>query len=81
MAVDISIKGIPDALAEALRRRAAEHNRSVEEEVVGILEASVAERPTLTFAELVAEARAQGVGTPAEAVALVREDRDAGHRD
>jgi len=81
MAVDISIKGVPDALAEALRRRAAEHNRSLEEEVVGILQASVAEQRTLTFTDFVAEARAQGAGSPAEAAGMVREDRDAGHRD
>jgi len=81
MPVEISIKGVPDALAEALRRRAARHNRSLDDEVVGILQASLAERRELTFAEFVAEARADGIGTPAEAAAMVRQDRDAGHRD
>ena len=71
----------PDALAEALSRRAARHKRTVDEEVVGILEAAVAERPTLTARQLLAEARATGRGTPAEAVAMIREDRDGGHRD
>ena len=80
MPVDIAIKGLPDALAEALRRRATEHNRSVDEEVVGILEASLTARPKLTAREFLAEGRATGRGTPAEAAAMIREDRDAGHR-
>ena len=80
MAVDISIKGVPDSLAEALRRRAAEHRRSLHDELVGILRASVAQERTLTFSAFVAEARAEGFSTPAEAAAMVREDRDAGHR-
>jgi plasmid stability protein len=81
MAVDISIKGLPDALAEALRRRAARHHRSLQEEVVGILQASMGEGVRLTFSDFVAEARAHGLGTPAEAAAMMREDRDAGHCD
>ena len=81
MPVDLSIKGLPDALVEALRRRAAQHNRTVDEEVVGILQASVAEKPTLTARQFLAEGRATGHGTPAEAAAMIREDRDGGHRD
>jgi len=81
MPVDISIKGVPDALAEALRRRAAEHNRTVDEEALGILRASLSDRPRLTAREFLAEGRATGRGTPAEAAAMIREDRDAGHRD
>lgn len=81
MPVDISIKGVPDTLAEELRRRAAEHNRSLDEEVVGILRDSVAKRQEATFTEFVAEGKARGGGSPAESTAMVREDRDAGHRD
>ena len=81
MPVDLSIKGLPDALVEALRRRAAQHNRTVDEEVVGILEATVTEKPTLTFSEFVARQRQRGLRTPREAAAMIREDRDAGHRD
>jgi plasmid stability protein len=80
MAVDISIKGVPESLAEALRRRAARHHRSVQEEVLGILQASVPEERPLTFSAFVAEGRAQGISTPGESAAMVREDRGAGHR-
>lgn len=78
MPLEISI---PDALADALRRRAAHHQRTVDEEVVGILEATVTEKPSLTARQFLAEGRATGRGTPAEAVAMIREDRDGGHRD
>jgi plasmid stability protein len=81
IAAEISIKDTPDHLAEALRRRAAERHRSLQEEVLSILRASVGESERLTFSDFVAEARAQGRGTPAEAAAMVREDRDAGHAD
>lgn len=79
MAVDISIKGVPDSLLEALRRRAAEHHRSVQDEVLGILLANTREQRPLTFSAFVAKGRAKGLRTPAEAAAMVREDRDAGH--
>ena len=81
MPVDLSIKGLPDALVEALRRRAAQHNRTVDQEVVGILEAGLSEAPNRTFTEFVARQRARGLHTPDEAAAMIREDRDAGHRD
>jgi plasmid stability protein len=79
MAVDIAIRGVPDSLADALRRRAAQHHRSVQEEVLGILRASMPERRRPTFSAFVAKGRAKGLSTPAEAAAMVREDRDAGH--
>jgi len=81
MAEDISLKGVPDSLAEALRRRAARHHRSLQDEVLGILRASIPEERPLTFSGFVAEGRAQSQATPAESAAMVREDRDAGHRD
>ncbi|MBM4036837.1 MAG: hypothetical protein FJ291_34315 [Planctomycetes bacterium] len=80
MAVDISLKCVPDSLAQALRRRAVRHHRSVQEEVLGILRATVFDERPITFTAFVAEGRAQGISTPAESAAMVREDRDAGHR-
>ena len=80
MSVDISIKGLPDTLAQALRRRAANHHRSLDQEVVGILEACLTEGRKRTFSGFVAEARARGMSTPAESAAMVREDRDGSHR-
>jgi antitoxin FitA len=72
---------IPDGLAARLRQRAAEHRRSLDEEVVDALEASLRARPQGPFTQLLSRVRALGVHTPAEAAQMVREDRDGGHRD
>jgi len=80
MVVDISIKGLPDALVEELRRRAAQHNRSLESEVVAILQASVSSDRDLAINGLLAKVQALGLRTPAESAAIVREDRDARRR-
>ncbi len=72
---------IPDELAERLRRRAAQHQRSLDGVVVGILKASVGDTRRLTPAEFVAEAEEMGFCTPDEATAIIRKDRDAGHCD
>jgi plasmid stability protein len=41
MAVNLSVKNVPDDLAELLRRRAAANHRSLQRELVSILEAAV----------------------------------------
>jgi len=41
MAVNLSVKNVPDALAELLRRRASANRRSLQKELLSILEAAV----------------------------------------
>lgn len=41
MSVNLSIKGVPDELAERLRQRAARHHRSLQGELMALLEAAV----------------------------------------
>ncbi len=77
MPVNLSIKNVPDNLAEQLRRRAAGHRRSLQGELLAILEESVAAKPLLTPAEVLARVRASGLRAPEEATRFVREDRDA----
>ncbi len=80
MPVTLSIKNVPDHLAERLRRRAARHHRSLQGELLAILEeAAAADRP-LSPGELLEQLRAAGVETPAESVRFVREDRRARSR-
>jgi plasmid stability protein len=43
MPVNLSIKSVPDALAERLRQRAARNRRSLQRELMTIVEAAVAE--------------------------------------
>lgn len=45
MAVALSIKDVPDRLARALRERAARNHRSIQGELMHILEQAVVERP------------------------------------
>lgn len=41
MAVNLSVKNVPDDLAELLRRRAAANHRSLQKELLSILEAAL----------------------------------------
>ncbi|MBM4038451.1 MAG: Arc family DNA-binding protein [Planctomycetes bacterium] len=77
MSVPLTIERLPDGVAAELRRRAAQHNHSVDDEVLEILQASLGEPRRLTIGELAARARASGLRTPSESAAIVREARDA----
>ena len=46
MAVNLSVKNVPDELAELLRRRAVNNRRSLQRELLSILEAAVGRGPT-----------------------------------
>ncbi|WP_326542980.1 FitA-like ribbon-helix-helix domain-containing protein [Pseudorhodoferax sp.] len=51
MRVNLSIKDVPDELAERLRQRAARHHRSLQGELMAIIEhAAFSETPTPTTA-------------------------------
>jgi plasmid stability protein len=76
MPVSFSIKNVPDDLADALRERAEKNHRSIQGELMAILESALA-RPALTPVEVVAQVRALGLRTPPDAVATIRADRDA----
>ena len=77
MTVNLSIKNVPDRLAERLRRRAARSHRSLQGELMAILEQAILmeERP-LSPREVLREVRALGLQTGRDAAALVRRDRD-----
>ncbi|GIX47917.1 MAG: hypothetical protein KatS3mg131_2128 [Candidatus Tectimicrobiota bacterium] len=76
MPVTLSIKNVPDELVEKLRQRARRHHRSLQGELMTILEEALAS-PKLSLQELVQRVRERGVRTEDESVAMVREDRDA----
>ena len=77
MPVSLSIKNVPDPIARLLRQRAARHRRSLQGELLAILEESVTGTQTMSPNELVARVRAAGLETPAESALFVRADRDA----
>jgi plasmid stability protein len=76
MTVNLSIKNVPDEIAEQLRRRASRAHRSLQGELMAILERAVREEHRLTPAEALRRVRDLGVETGAEAVAAIRRDRD-----
>lgn len=77
MGVNLSIKNVPEEIAETLRKRAARNHRSLQGELMAILEESVTEEAPLTPKELVERVRAIGLRTPQESVEFIREDRNA----
>ena len=79
MAVNLSIKNAPDDVVRRLRERAERHHRSLQGELLSIIEAAVEEEQAMTPFDLLARIRSLGVGTPSEGEAIVRADRD-GHQ-
>lgn len=75
--VNLSIKNVPDHLARRLRERAAASHRSMQGELMAILEEALGERRPLTADELLAEVRELGIRTQREATEEIRHDRDA----
>jgi plasmid stability protein len=76
MSVTLSIKNVPDDLADALRARARRNNRSIQGELVSILDQTVRRKPFAARAFL-AKIEALRFQTPDEAVQMIREDRDS----
>lgn len=77
MPANLSIKKVPDHIVERLRRRAARNHRSLQGELLVILEETVGKEEVLTPVELLATVRALGLRSPEESAEFVREDRDA----
>lgn len=78
MPVNFSIKNVPDETAALFRRRAAANHRSVQGELLALVEAAAQAAPMrkLTVTEIVERARARGFTTPGSSVEFIREDRD-----
>jgi plasmid stability protein len=76
MPVNLSIKNAPDDVVERLRQRAKRHRRSLEGELLAIIETAAFEDQHGKATEVLAEVRRLGLQTPREATALIRADRD-----
>ncbi|HEY1259728.1 MAG TPA: Arc family DNA-binding protein [Stellaceae bacterium] len=76
MPVNLSIKNAPDDLVARLKERAAKHHRSLQGELLAILEEAVRPRRKKTVDEVLAEIRSLGLSTPSESAQMIREDRD-----
>jgi plasmid stability protein len=88
MTVTLSVKNVPHHLAERLRARAERNRRSLQRELLSILEAATDERQaavsllppapsTLSIAEIAEQARKLVPGGTKSSVELIRAMRDA----
>ena len=75
MNVSLSIKGVPASLVRDLRARAKRNHRSMQGELMHILQEAVQTRP-FDARGLLREIRGLGLSTPSESVQMIREDRD-----
>ena len=78
MPVNLSIKNAPDDVVQRLRERAERNHRSLQGELLAIVEAAVQEDRPTSVKDVLAEVRRLGVRTPSEATAMIRAARD-GH--
>lgn len=76
MPVNLSIKNVPDEVVAQLRARAKQHHRSLQGELLAILEEAVRSEK-LTISELRRRVQEMGLWTGPEAEGMVREVRDA----
>lgn len=76
---DLLVRDVPPETVEALKRRAAEHRRSLQQELLGILESSAKESGAKSPAEVAASIRAKLAATGrafSDSAPSVREDRE-----
>ncbi len=77
MPVNLSIKKVPDVLADRLRARAELDHRSLQGELMEILEEAVYGPDPLTPSEALSRIQSWGLETRASSVDMLRADRDA----
>ena len=77
MPVNLSVKNVPDDVAEKLRLRAKANNRSLQGELLAVLREAVSSPSKLSAAELLQIVRESGLRSPREAAIAIRATRDA----
>ena len=77
MTITLSIKNVPEDLAQRLKERAARNHRSLQGELMAILESVDVHTPVSRIDEIYARVQASGVRTPrGESARMIRQDRD-----
>lgn len=80
MPVTLSIKNAPDDVVERLRERAARNHRSLQGELLSIIEAAVTPNRKLDVDEVWAESKRLGLSSPDDSTETIRADRDRDYR-
>jgi plasmid stability protein len=76
MPINLSIKNVPDEVVQRLRQRAEQRSRTLQGELLAIIEEAVRPQREISPAELLAEVQRLGHGTPADSTDIIRADRD-----
>jgi len=77
MPVTLSIKNVPDEYAKKLRERATRHHRSVQGELMSIVEDALATSGRLTPKTVLQNIRDMGLSSERESADIVRIDRNS----
>lgn len=80
MPVTLSIKNAPDDVVERLRERAARNHRSLQGELLSIIEAAVTPNRKLDVDEVWAESKRLGLSSPDDSTETIRAHRDRDYR-
>jgi len=76
MAVSLSIKNVPDEIVERLRARAARNRRSLQGELLALVERAAEEVPTISARDVYARIKQLNLPEGDRAVDIIRELRD-----
>ena len=77
MPASLSIKNVPDAVVERLRARAARNRRSLQGELLDLIERAVDELPTISAREVYERVRKLNLPEGENSADIIREMRDA----
>ncbi len=75
MPVNLSVKNVPEEIAQRLRERAERNRRSLQRELMVILEEAAS--PKLSARDAMERVRALGLKTSGDSVRSIRQMRDA----
>ena len=77
MAISLSIKNVPEDVVDRLRKRAERNRRSLQGELLDLVERAAADTPTLTAREVYERAKALNLPKGPRSVGIIRRMRDA----
>jgi plasmid stability protein len=77
MGVNLTVRNVDERIVDRLRRRAARNHRSLQGELLAILEEQAIGSPRLTPADVLRAAPRQGLKPRREVVKMIRATRDA----
>ena len=77
MPVNLSIKNAPDDIVSRLRTRAEKNHRSLQGELLAIIEGAVRKDSAVSVEEVLQEVNRLGLKTGPESADFIRADRDA----